>query len=153
LTEAVAEELWRGQLALELEALAAVNRQLDELEKKLNALAGADERCLRLMSIPGVGHRLSEVVVATIDDPKRFRNGRQVGSYVGLTPRRYQSGQSDRHVAEAGHVHVANDVTFLCGKMLVRHRGLRRVLRSLNNPNLPSRPRCLTCQPGVALRN
>jgi len=96
LAQATFEELWRGQLALELDSLAAVNRQLDELEKKLNVLAGADERCRRLMSIPGVGHRLSEVVVATLDDPKRFRSGRQVGSYVGLTPRRYQSGQSDR---------------------------------------------------------
>jgi transposase len=34
--------------------------------------------------------------VAIIDNPHRFKTGRQVGSYVGLTPRRYQSGQSDR---------------------------------------------------------
>jgi transposase len=96
LTEVNSEELWRGQLTLELETLAAVTAQLKVLETKLDALAAADARCQRLMSIPGVGQRLAEVVVATVDDPRRFRSGRQVGSYVGLTPRRYQSGQSDR---------------------------------------------------------
>lgn len=96
LTEAAAEALWRGQLAMELAALAAVTAQLKALETKLNTLAEADARCQRLMSIPGVGQRLAEAVVATVDDPHRFRSGRQVGSYAGLTPRRYQSGQSDR---------------------------------------------------------
>lgn len=96
LTTVGPEDLWRGQLALELQALAAVNEQLQALESKLDAKADADARCQRLMSIPGVGHRLAEAVVAVIDDPKRFRSGRHVGSYVGLTPRRYQSGQSDR---------------------------------------------------------
>lgn len=89
-------ELWRGQLALELEALEAVNLHLEQLEVKLNALAADDHRCQRLMSIPGVGPRLAEAVVATVDDPTRFKSGRQVGAYAGLTPRRYQSGQSDR---------------------------------------------------------
>jgi transposase len=96
LATAEPEDLWRGQLALELQALAAVNEQLQSLESKLDAKADADARCKRLMSIPGVGHRLAEAVVAVIDDPRRFRSGRHVGSYVGLTPRRYQSGQSDR---------------------------------------------------------
>jgi transposase len=96
LSEVGPKELWRGQLRMELEALAAVNRQLEVLGKKLDALAAQDQRCRRLMSIPGVGPRLSEAVVAIIDNPHRFKTGRQVGSYVGLTPRRYQSGQSDR---------------------------------------------------------
>ena len=39
-----------------------------------------------------------------IDDPKRFKSGRQVGAYVGLVPRRYQSGQMDRtgRISKAG---------------------------------------------------
>jgi transposase len=51
---------------------------------------------IRLQTIPGVGPRLGELVVAMIDDPKRFKNARQVGAYAGLTPRRYQSGAMDR---------------------------------------------------------
>ena len=49
-----------------------------------------------LQTIPGVGPRLAEAVVAYIDDPKRFKNGKQVGSYFGLTPRQFQSGSMDR---------------------------------------------------------
>jgi len=97
LANVTCDELWRGQLDAELHALGAVNEQLGQLEATLNRLADADERCRRLMSIPGVGRRLAEAVVAVIDDPTRFKNGRQVGAYAGLTPRRYQSGQSDRH--------------------------------------------------------
>ncbi len=44
---------------------------------------------------PGVGPRLGELVVAMLDDPHRFRTARQVGSYAGLVPRRYQSGTYD----------------------------------------------------------
>lgn len=44
----------------------------------------------------GVRPRLSEAVVAWIDDPRRFPNARAVGSYVVLVPRRRQSGTYDR---------------------------------------------------------
>jgi transposase len=44
---------------------------------------------MRLQTIPGVGPRLGELVVAVIADPHRFKNVRQVSSYAGLTPRRY----------------------------------------------------------------
>lgn len=96
LAEVSPDELWRGQLWLELQALSDVNGMLSHLETRLDGMAKVDLRCQRLMTIPGVGPRLSEAVVATLDDPKRFKSGRQVGAYVGLTPRRYQSGQSDR---------------------------------------------------------
>jgi transposase len=48
-----------------------------------------------LRTVPGVGPRLSEAVVAIIDDPHRFKNGRHVSSYLGMVPRRWQSGQVD----------------------------------------------------------
>ena len=59
-------------------------------------MAGAHEGATLLRTIPGVGPRLAEAVAAWIDDPGRFANGRQVGCYAGLTPRRYQSGSMDR---------------------------------------------------------
>jgi transposase len=49
-----------------------------------------------LRTIPGVGPRLAEAVVAYIDEPGRFAKGKQVGCYAGLTPRQYQSGNSNR---------------------------------------------------------
>jgi len=89
-------ELWRGQLHLELEMHCHLERLIQPVEKKLDAIAGHDARVTRLMTIPGVGVRLSEVVVAMLDDVSRFSNKQQVGCYAGLTPRRYQSGQMDR---------------------------------------------------------
>lgn len=108
LAECEPDELWRGQLWLELQALPDVNGILSQLESRLDRLAKADARCQRLMTIPGVGPRLSEAVVAILDDPKRFKNGRHVGAYVGLTPRRYQSGQSDRQgrISRAGNTQL-----------------------------------------------
>lgn len=98
------EELWSAHLQMELESLKHVEEQIEKLEKKLTALGDADERVIRLQSIPGVGPRLSELVVAVIDDPKRFASVRQVGAYAGLVPRRYQSGQMDRsgRISKAG---------------------------------------------------
>ena len=48
-----------------------------------------------------VSAETAEVVVAYLDDAKRFQNARQVSSYAGLVPRRYQSGEMDRH----GRIH------------------------------------------------
>lgn len=98
------QELWSGHLWMELEQLEALQGQIDLLDKKLDELGEADERVIRLQTIPGVGPRLSELVVAVLDDPKRFKNGRQVGAYVGLVPRRYQSGEMDRsgRISKAG---------------------------------------------------
>ena len=108
LTKCGPEELWRGQLDLELRMMAELEVLIEEAEAKLDALAAQDtqqgRRVRLLQSIPGVGPRLAEMAVAWIDDPKRFATGRQVGSYAGLTPKRYQSGESDRHgrISKAG---------------------------------------------------
>lgn len=89
-------ELWRGQLDTELTLLRHLQEQIGLIEQKLDALAEKDARTARLRTISGVGPRLSEAVVAWIDDPHRFGNARAVGSYVGLVPRRRQSGTYDR---------------------------------------------------------
>lgn len=98
------EDLWAAHLGMELASLDHVMEQIETLDQKLNELGKADERVMRLQTIPGVGPRLSELAVAILDDPHRFQNGRQVGAYVGLTPRRYQSGQMDRsgRISKAG---------------------------------------------------
>jgi transposase len=45
--------------------------------------------------MPGIGPVTALTFRATIDDPCRFRRSRSVGAYLGLTPRRYQSGETD----------------------------------------------------------
>ncbi len=96
LTQAEPENLWRGQLWIELEMLNSINTCLQEVEDKLDDQAASDECIKRLRTCAGVGPRLAEAIVAFLDNPKRFKNSKQVGSYVGLTPRQYQSGQMNR---------------------------------------------------------
>jgi transposase len=91
------DELWKGQLDIELTILDSLSEQLDTVIKRLEAIGKHDERIKRLRTIPGVGPRTAEILVACIDDPHRFENGRQVSAYFGLVPRQYQSGETDRN--------------------------------------------------------
>jgi transposase len=66
------------------------------LDRLLERQARRDPVCRRLMTVPGVGAITAIAFRATIDDPKRFHRSSDVGAYLGLTPRRYQSGEVDR---------------------------------------------------------
>jgi transposase len=90
------DNLWRGSLQVELEMLAKVTQFLKQVEDKLNRMAEGDKRIRLLRTIPGVGPRLAEAVAAYVDQPGRFTSCKQVGCYAGLTPRQYQSGDSNR---------------------------------------------------------
>jgi transposase len=98
-------ELWRGQLHEELEQLQSLERNIATVEKRLEEISVADKRVKQLRTAPCVGPRLSELVVAMIDDPKRFKTAKEVGAYSGLTPRQWQSGQSLRegHISRMGN--------------------------------------------------
>lgn len=65
------------------------------IDSKIQAVAKDDPLARRLTSIPGVGPIVSLSFIATIDDVARFRKATDVGAYLGLTPRRYQSGETD----------------------------------------------------------
>lgn len=91
------EELWRGQLDLELAQLDALQAQLAGVEKRLEEIAKQDERIRRVQTIPGVGRKTAEVLVTALDDVDRFQNTREVSSYLGLVPRQHQSGETDRN--------------------------------------------------------
>lgn len=99
------DALWRSELASELRLMAATNESISQTEERLGELARKDQRVARLQTIPGVGPRLAEAVVAVLDDPHRFRNSKQVGSYAGLVPRQYQTGASDYQgrITKQGH--------------------------------------------------
>jgi transposase len=88
-------ELWRGQLHIELRSLKQIGESIAECDATLNPIAAADERVVRLQTIPFVGPRLAELIVSTIGDPHRFDNSRQVSAYAGLVPRQFQSGTLD----------------------------------------------------------
>src|SRR3954466_12591054 len=76
-------------------ARAALGEQLGKLHKRLVSLAREDTRARLLMSTPGVGVIVALTYVAGIDDPSRFRSSKAVGAHFGLTPKKYQSGETD----------------------------------------------------------
>ena len=78
-----------------LRARATLGEQLGKLQKRLVTLARDDARARLLMSTPGVGVLVALTYVAAIDDPARFRSSKAVGAHFGLTPKRYQSGETD----------------------------------------------------------
>jgi transposase len=78
-----------------IKARSAVLAAIAAIDKDLKRLARASESCRRLMSIPGVGHLTALAFTAAIDNPQRFRSSRELGPYLGLVPRRYQSGEID----------------------------------------------------------
>ncbi len=96
LVECESTELWRGVLFVELRHLEQIEALVADVEAKLDGLAATDARTVLLRTIPGIAQRTAEVIVTTIDQARRFKTARQVASYAGLTPRRFQSGQMDR---------------------------------------------------------
>ena len=96
-------DIWRGMLWTELSQLELGIDALAEVECKLDKLNEKDKYVCLLKSTPGVGSRLAEAVTAYIDEPERFETGKQVGCYIGLTPKQYQSGTMDRQGRISGH--------------------------------------------------
>jgi transposase len=88
-----------------LSAWRAVCRELAVLDRQVMAQAKDSPVCRLLMTVPGVGALTALAFMAAVDDPGRFRRSSSVGAYLGLTPRRYQSGEVDH----AGHISKCGD--------------------------------------------
>jgi len=78
-----------------LAARAVLRREFNGFERQVRAMARNDTRARLLMSTPGVGTIVALTYAAAIDDPCRFKSSKTVGAHFGLTPRRYQSGETD----------------------------------------------------------
>lgn len=66
--------------------------QLRECDRRIARHAQADERCVRLQALTGVGPLSADATVATVDDARDFRYGRQLSAWLGLVPRQHSSG-------------------------------------------------------------
>jgi transposase len=73
-----------------------VRDQVAALDRKLMAAVKADPTCRLLMTCPGVGVVVAASFSAAVEAPSYFRRSRSIGAYLGLTPRRNQSGEIDR---------------------------------------------------------
>jgi transposase len=94
---AIAEQdpLVKEALLAMLTARDGVMTQLRALDRRCAAIARKNPITKRLMTVPGVGIVTALTFQAEIDDPLRFRKSRDVGAHLGLTPKRYASGETD----------------------------------------------------------
>jgi transposase len=74
-------------------ARAAVLAAAVAIDADIRGMVRTSDACRRLMSIPCVGQLTALAFTAAVDDPGRFRRCRDIGAYLGLVPRRYQSGE------------------------------------------------------------
>ena len=98
-----AEEIIRGELAVApelcpiFEALVTARRgileRIRDLDREVRTIARRSRTVRLFMTAPGVGPVTALAVAATFDDASRFRRSASVGAYLGLTPKRYESGE------------------------------------------------------------
>ena len=127
-----------------LRAREAVQTEFARLHRAMLAIARENEICRRLMTVPGVGALIAVTFTSAVDNPERFSRSRAVGAHFGLTPKRYQSGETDITGAvsragdpmvrtalyEAAHILLTRAVRFSALKRwaleVAKRRGMRR---------------------------
>src|SRR5918997_584879 len=135
-------ELIAGQAMLErvvepmLRARDALQAEYQVLHRAVLAIVREDAVCRRLMSVPGVGALVAVTFTSAVDDPSRFRRSRDVGAHFGLTPKRYQSGETDvtGGISKVGDAMVRTALYEAANVMLTRSgkfSALKRWARSL----------------------
>ena len=94
-------ELVTGQPMLErviepmLRAREALRAEYHALHRAMLGIVRDNATCRRLMTVPGVGALVAITFTSAVDDPARFGRSRTVGAHFGLTPKKYQSGETD----------------------------------------------------------
>lgn len=134
--------------------LRLIQKKLAEYDRKIEAIHKAHPVCQRLATIPGVGPLTATALVASIGDPKLFKNGRQLSAYMGLVPRQHSTGGKDRllGISKRGDsyirkllIHGARTVIQWVGekedpksvwlRKLIERRGINRATVALANKN------------------
>lgn len=98
----------RGALSSQVRELEFLSEEVKKLQDEVEELAQEEEYHApveRMTEVQGVGTLTAMTVYLELGDPKRFRNRQQVGSYLGLVPTSYESGEAnDRkgHISRMG---------------------------------------------------
>jgi transposase len=113
----------RALFARLLSHFRALDIQVQEVEREINAWHREDTASQRLQGIPGIGPLTASALVASIGDAKAFKNGRQLAAWIGLVPRQDSTGGKTKllGISKRGDVYL---------RTLLIH-GARAVLRQL----------------------
>jgi len=115
------------QLTMLLEELEQFEDQANRITKQLDRIAARSPGVILLRTIPGVGPRTAEAIVAYVDDPMRFGRVKQAGAYFGLVPCQDSSGPTDRlgHITRQGPATARKYLVEATWQALRRNRHLR----------------------------
>jgi transposase len=111
----VLEDAENGVTVRGRELIASLADELRSLEERIKPYERAIEHasidsctCLRLRSVPGIGPIGATAIVATMGDPKAFKNGRHFAAVLGLVPRQHSSGGKSQlgRISNRGDVYV-----------------------------------------------
>jgi transposase len=119
------EALVAGVVLPLLESWRAVRARAADLDRQLLSVVRGSATCRRLMTIPGIGAVVAASFVAAVETPENFTTSRAVGAWIGLTPRRYQSGQvdDDGHISRRGDARLRALLYEAATAMLTRVQG------------------------------
>ena len=127
--DAVPGEL-KDVLAPAFETLRTLARSIDKLDELVKEEGKKFPVVARLAKIDGIGPVTALAFVAVVGDPARFERTRDIGAYIGLVPRREQSGQADpgRRISKAGCGFLRR-LLVQCAQVVCRPRGKDTALR------------------------
>ena len=105
-----------------LRAREVLQAEFHVLHRAMPAIVRADTTCRQLMTVAGVGALVAITFTTAVDDPARFRRSRAVGAHFGLTPKKYQSGETDvtGGISKVGDVMVRTALYEAANVMLTR---------------------------------
>lgn len=72
--------------------IVQLSERVEAIERRLDVFRRSDERCQRLLEVPGVGLLTATSIVAAVGDAKEFRSGREFAAWLGVVPRHSGTG-------------------------------------------------------------
>lgn len=102
------DEAGRLSMDSELRLLDSYGKEIEAIDEVIARKGARDARIKLLVTLPGVGLNVAEALVAAWGDPARFKDADHAASYLGLTPRTYQSAAKCSHgpITKAGNHHA-----------------------------------------------
>lgn len=121
----------REELRQFQEDINSIDQRVKDYDRKIETMNAGDDRCKRIMSLPGIGPVTAASVVSSIGDARDFQNARQLAAWVGLTPRQHSTGGKQRilGISKAGN----RDLRTLLihgGRAVLMNAGKKRDRRS-----------------------
>ena len=129
-----------------------LSARIGALDARLVAICREDAASRRLATLPGVGPVIATALVASIDDGRHFRSGRELAAWIGLVPRQHTTGGKARlggigrqanHYLRRQMIHGARSIAFRMAtredarskwlQALVARRGFNRAVVALAN--------------------